>query len=161
MKKAPICWYPKPADRCLFPAMNFLVQKKGALFVFIFQKGHLAFSESVLVQIPTVPEKTVSRSFVFRLKLRSEKPRKRPIGCAFTRIRSKLTIIDGGDGGTRTLAPVSRPTPLAGAPLHQLEYISIVKLTNKIMNLFGTMLAERVGFEPTALSSHRFSRPAP
>ena len=141
--------------------MNFLVQKKGALFVFIFQKGHLAFSESVLVQIPTVPEKTVSRSFVFRLKLRSEKPRKRPIGCAFTRIRSKLTIIDGGDGGTRTLAPVSRPTPLAGAPLHQLEYISIVKLTNKIMNLFGTMLAERVGFEPTALSSHRFSRPAP
>ena len=82
--------------------MNFLVQKKGALFVFIFQKGHLAFSESVLVQIPTVPEKTVSRSFVFRLKLRSEKPRKRPIGCAFTRIRSKLTIIDGGGGESRT-----------------------------------------------------------
>ena len=70
-------------------------------------------------------------------------------------------LLFGGDGGTRTLAPVSRPTPLAGAPLHQLEYISIVKLTNKIMNLFGTMLAERVGFEPTALSSHRFSRPAP
>ena len=82
--------------------MNFLVQKKGAFFVFIFQKGHLAFSESVLVQIPTVPEKTVSRSFVFRLKLRSEKPRKRPIGCAFTRIRSKLTIIDGGAEGSRT-----------------------------------------------------------
>ena len=111
MKKAPICWYPKPADRCFFPAINFLVQKKGALFVFIFQKGHLAFSESVLVQIPTVPEKTVSRSFVFRLKPGSEKPRKRPIGCAFTRIRSKLTIIDGGGGGNRTR--VRKPIPMA------------------------------------------------
>ena len=30
----------------------------------------------------------------------------------------------GGDGETRTLAPVSRPTPLAGEPLHQLGYIS-------------------------------------
>ena len=25
--------------------------------------------------------------------------------------------LDGGEGGIRTLAPVSRPTPLAGAPL--------------------------------------------
>ena len=32
----------------------------------------------------------------------------------------------GGEGETRTLAPVSRPMPLAGAPLHQLEYFSIV-----------------------------------
>ena len=31
----------------------------------------------------------------------------------------------GGEGETRTLAPVSRPTPLAGAPRHQLEYFSI------------------------------------
>ena len=31
----------------------------------------------------------------------------------------------GGEGGTRTLAPVlDRPTPLAGAPRHQLEYFS-------------------------------------
>ena len=30
--------------------------------------------------------------------------------------------ISGGEGETRTLAPVSRPTPLAGAPRHQLEY---------------------------------------
>ena len=28
----------------------------------------------------------------------------------------------GAEGETRTLAPVSRPTPLAGAPRHQLEY---------------------------------------
>ena len=38
----------------------------------------------------------------------------------------------GGEGGTRTLAPVTRPTPLAGAPRHQLEYFSMV--TN--INLF-------------------------
>ena len=30
----------------------------------------------------------------------------------------------GGDGEIRTLAPVSRPTPLAGEPLHRLGYIS-------------------------------------
>ncbi len=30
----------------------------------------------------------------------------------------------GGEREIRTLAPVSRPTPLAGAPLHQLEYFS-------------------------------------
>ncbi len=31
----------------------------------------------------------------------------------------------GAEGETRTLAPVSRPTPLAGAPRHQLEYFCI------------------------------------
>ena len=30
-----------------------------------------------------------------------------------------------GDGGIWTLAPVTRPTPLAGAPLQPLEYISL------------------------------------
>ena len=30
----------------------------------------------------------------------------------------------GGDGEIWTLAPVARPTPLAGAPLRPLEYIS-------------------------------------
>ncbi len=30
----------------------------------------------------------------------------------------------GGEGGTRTLAAVTHPTPLAGAPRHQLEYFS-------------------------------------
>lgn len=36
----------------------------------------------------------------------------------------RLSFLFGGDGETRTLAPVSQPTPLAGAPRHQLEYIS-------------------------------------
>ncbi len=39
-----------------------------------------------------------------------------------------------GDGEIRTLAPLSRPTPLAGAPLQPLEYIS---------------MAPQVGLEPT------------
>ena len=34
-------------------------------------------------------------------------------------------VFFGGEGETRTLAPgFSRPTPLAGAPRHQLEYFS-------------------------------------
>ena len=66
----------------------------------------------------------------------------------------------GGDGEIRTLAPVSRPTPLAGEPLHRLGYISKWVARPGYLVVEG-MLAERVGFEPTALSSHRFSRPAP
>ena len=34
----------------------------------------------------------------------------------------------GAEGETRTLAPVTRPTPLAGAPLQPLEYISTKRL---------------------------------
>ena len=70
--------------------------------------------------------------------------------------KRSVRAVYGGDGETRTLAPVSRPTPLAGAPRHQLEYISMVINKYSIKKM-----AERVGFEPTALSSHRFSRPAP
>ena len=36
-----------------------------------------------------------------------------------------IGVSNGGEGETRTLAPVTRPTPLAGAPRHQLEYFSI------------------------------------
>ena len=46
----------------------------------------------------------------------STKQKTTPRGCCF---------LFGGEGGTRTLAPVTRPTPLAGAPRHQLEYFSI------------------------------------
>ena len=44
----------------------------------------------------------------------------------------------------------TRPTPLAGEPLRPLGYFRVF-----------CFLAERVGFEPTALSGHWFSRPAP
>ena len=36
--------------------------------------------------------------------------------------RQKSVVFFGGEGGTRTLAPVlSQPTPLAGAPRHHLS----------------------------------------
>ena len=66
------------------------------------QKGHRAFQGSVSVRILSVPKKAIFRSFVFFLKLRLKKSLKRPIGCAFTRIRSKLTFIDGLSDWIRT-----------------------------------------------------------
>ena len=42
------------------------------------------------------------------------------------RYQGKSLIPFGAEGETRTLAPVSRPTPLAGAPRHQLEYFCIL-----------------------------------
>ena len=39
-----------------------------------------------------------------------------------TKIYRYRNSIFGAEGETRTLAPVTRPTPLAGAPRHQLEY---------------------------------------
>ena len=41
------------------------------------------------------------------------------------RYREKPDTFPGAEGETRTLAPVTRPTPLAGAPRHQLEYFCI------------------------------------
>ena len=67
----------------------------------------------------------------------------------------------GGEGETRTLAPVTRPTPLAGAPRHQLEYFSMAALCflyQIVLQLIS--MAERVGFEPTVpVRVRRFSRP--
>ena len=71
---------------------------------------------------------------------------KNPAAPAITSIRGIFTF--GGVGETRTLAPLfTRPTPLAGAPRHQLEYYSMVR---SCQELFGFKeVAERVGFEPT------------
>ena len=73
----------------------------------------MCFRGSVWVRVPSVPQKAACRSFVFQLKPRPEKPRKRPIGCAFTRIRSKLTFIDGAAGGSRTRTPIRTQAPQA------------------------------------------------
>ena len=40
--------------------------------------------------------------------------------------KEKTSVSFGAEGETRTLAPVARPTPLAGAPRHQLEYFCIL-----------------------------------
>ena len=47
------------------------------------------------------------------------------------------TVLFGAEGETRTLAPVTRPTPLAGAPRHQLEYFckcNVFKIYSIIKN---------------------------
>ena len=38
---------------------------------------------------------------------------------------TRVRFLYGGEEETRTPAPVTRPTPLAGAPRHQLEYFSV------------------------------------
>ena len=45
-----------------------------------------------------------------------------------------MLFVFGGEGGTWTLAPVTRPTPLAGAPRHQLEYFSIYSTTDAVIS---------------------------
>ena len=40
-----------------------------------------------------------------------------------------------GEGGIWTLAPVTRPIPLAGAPLRPLEYFSWLRIHNTLCNL--------------------------
>ena len=42
----------------------------------------------------------------------------------FFEVFSKVISKQNGERGIRTLAPVARPTPLAGAPLRPLEYFS-------------------------------------
>ena len=41
----------------------------------------------------------------------------------------KSRTFSGGEGEIWTLAPVTRPTPLAGAPLRPLEYFSILRVS--------------------------------
>ena len=68
------------------------------------------------------------------------------------RVKLSCCAFLGGDGETRTLAPVSQPTPLAGAPRHQLEYISRWNVLTVLIHFFsGWNVAERKGFEPLAL----------
>ena len=56
----------------------------------------------------------------------------------FFEVFSKVIFKQNGERGIRTLAPVARPTPLAGAPLRPLEYFSAVikKIFNCILTHF-------------------------
>ena len=52
--------------------------------------------------------------------------KKLPVLLGYTKnLPQYATGLFGGEEETRTPAPVARPTPLAGAPRHQLEYFSI------------------------------------
>ena len=63
-------------------------------------------------------------------------------------------VWNGGEGEIRTLAPVSRPTPLAGAPLRPTWVLLLA-------DIIKFKMEERGGFEPPDdLHRHRFSRPA-
>ncbi len=62
------------------------------------------------------------------------------------------SFLNGGEGGIRTLAPVTQPNPLAGDPLEPLEYFS------KFSHFFGGEGGIRTH---GPFRSHWFSRPAP
>ena len=47
----------------------------------------------------------------------------------------KKSKTSNGEGGIWTLAPVTRPIPLAGAPLRPLEYFSWLRIHNLLCNL--------------------------
>ena len=63
------------------------------------------------------------------------------------RYRENPDTFPGAEGETRTLAPVTRPTPLAGAPRHQLEYFCIGSVYDTIR-----LLKERAENPPSLLS---------
>ncbi len=82
------------------------------------------------------------------------------------RIVSNQVCSYGGEGETRTPAPVSRPTPLAGAPRHQLEYFSIWSTSSHVIQLFiskqdNWLFRWRREWDsnPRYVSIRRFSRP--
>ena len=62
----------------------------------------------------------------------------------------------GAEGETRTLAPVSRPTPLAGAPRHQLEYFCMVTY---IIKFCCCRWQREWDSNPRYVAVRRFSRP--
>ncbi len=66
-----------------------------------------AFSQSVSLQLPSWSSFLVSLLY------------------EITKDRRSGLLLFGAEGETRTLAPVTRPTPLAGAPRHQLEYFCV------------------------------------
>ncbi len=73
------------------------------------------------------------------------------------------------DRGANPCSLFPPPAALTGVARHQLEYFSIYTLSDAVISrqeLFNCgrwekKVAERKGFEPLALSSHWFSRPAP
>ena len=83
--------------------------------------------------------------------------------CTF---HNKKCSFHGGDREIWTLAPISRPTPLAGEPLHQLGYVSMSRYwVVRGVILDRTLRAQsrdwRNGWDsnPRALADKRFSRP--
>ena len=81
--------------------------------------------------------------------------------CPFCIIQKKGTgenpdTFLGAEGETRTLAPVTRPTPLAGAPRHQLEYFCMVTY---IIKFCCCRWRREWDSNPRYVAVRRFSRP--
>ena len=93
--------------------MLFLAQKER---LDGFSTRRVRFANS-LFYVPFCSAKrwTKSSSLSKQIHIYKKKKHKGKNPCAFS----------GAEGETRTLAPVTRPTPLAGAPRHQLEYFCI------------------------------------
>ena len=109
-----------------------LIIKKTALWTVFFIGAEGEARPSMLKHLPARTRKTkqstglflfAAQIFLFEsLQLKKDSP----LDCLFY----------GAEGETRTLAPVARPTPLAGAPRHQLEYFC--KLTGFTCQVFCT-----------------------
>ena len=83
------------------------------------------------------------------------------VSCPFCIIQKKGTgenpdTFFGAEGETRTLAPVTRPTPLAGAPRHQLEYFCMVTY---IIKFCCCRWRREWDSNPRYVAVRRFSRP--
>ena len=70
--------------------------------------------------------------------------------------KEKTSVSFGAEGETRTLAPVARPTPLAGAPRHQLEYFCMVTY---IIKFCCCRWRREWDSNPRYVAVRRFSRP--
>ena len=105
----------------------------------LFRKGSLSTTKKLVDlyvnQVIVYPDKIrIEYNLGFEPDLfdPKEKPQKTPDQSSCSVVSSDknnahnfLCALNGGEGETRTPAPVTRPTPLAGAPRHQLEYFSI------------------------------------
>ena len=139
-----IFWRRKRDSKC--PVENIVVsvaRRCSLLILLIFALVPLPYSATGGGRVPSPRRQAVARVRIFRLFSATKKGHR------------TVSFFCGGEREIRTLAPVSRPTPLAGEPLHHLGTSPCIQFSRR------NYLAERVGFEPTALSSHRFSRPAP
>ena len=65
----------------------------------------------------------------------------------------------GGEGETRTPAPVTRPTPLAGAPRHQLEYFSVWDDSDAVISRIVYAVFGRCGGEEGIRTLGSFESP--
>ena len=66
------------------------------------------------------------------------------------KIRTTYIANKSGERGIWTLAPVTRPIPLAGAPLRPLEYFSWLRIHNVLCNL------KRISFRNAWLIIHNW-----